>query len=230
MHVTDSNANLIKDEPIKVVLIVAAIGAALTALGGLMNRPRANVERTPAIASPLRLIAARPQLRADHAEKCAALVAIETAPMSGTNHDVPIGAHLVTLRRGYSHHGIYVGEGKVVHYAGLSLGIHRGPVEEVSLADFAGGREVTIKSDTDARFSAAEVSARARSRLGEDRYRLITNNCEHFCEWCIRGEARSEQIEKFYAWPRRVMSFAHAVLRQIAATATHDMPDKTCAA
>src|SRR5438445_1741992 len=28
------------------------------------------------------------------------------------------GAHLVTLRCGYCHHGIYVGDRKVVHYAG----------------------------------------------------------------------------------------------------------------
>jgi Lecithin retinol acyltransferase len=27
-----------------------------------------------------------------------------------------------------------------------------------------------------------EVMRRARSRLGEDRYRLLSNNCEHFCE------------------------------------------------
>jgi hypothetical protein len=44
---------------------------------------------------------------------------------------------LVTLRRGYSHHGIYVGDGKVVHYAGLCSAWHRGPVEEVLLEHFA---------------------------------------------------------------------------------------------
>ena len=32
----------------------------------------------------------------------------------------PMGAHVVTQRRAYTHHGIYVGSGKVIHYAGLA--------------------------------------------------------------------------------------------------------------
>jgi len=128
-------------------------------------------------------------------------------------HGFPLGAHLLTTRLGYTHHGIHVGGGKVVHYAGLSLGIHRGPVEEVSLADFADGREVTVKPAADARYSGERIAARARSRLGEDRYRLTTNNCEHFCEWCIRGESRSEQVEELYAWPRQWLFFAYALFK-----------------
>jgi hypothetical protein len=42
--------------------------------------------------------------------------------------------HARTPRRGYMHHGIYVGEGKVVHYAGLGCGQFRGPIVEVPLA------------------------------------------------------------------------------------------------
>jgi hypothetical protein len=51
----------------------------------------------------------------------------------------PLGSHVVTSRCGYQHHGIYVGDGKVVHYAGLAHGFHRGQVEEISLARFRGG-------------------------------------------------------------------------------------------
>ena len=28
----------------------------------------------------------------------------------------PLGAHLVTRRVGFTHHGIYAGDGKVIHY------------------------------------------------------------------------------------------------------------------
>jgi hypothetical protein len=106
-----------------------------------------------------------------------------------------LGSHLVTPRRGYLHHGIYVGDGKVVHYAGLAGGFHRGPVEEVLLAQFTGGRPVWVKSHAPSSFECREVIQRARSRVGEDCYRLLTNNCEHFCEWCLRGEHRSYQVE-----------------------------------
>lgn len=107
----------------------------------------------------------------------------------------PLGAHLVTPRRGYVHHGIYVGAGRVVHYAGLSRSLLGGPVEEVSLERFAAGRPVSVKRSPSTRYAGAEVVARARSRIGEDRYRLITNNCEHFCAWCVSGDGRSEQVE-----------------------------------
>ena len=38
------------------------------------------------------------------------------------NDAPPLGSHVVTSRRGYTHHGIFVGDGRVVHYAGLSRG------------------------------------------------------------------------------------------------------------
>src|SRR5882762_7929917 len=51
----------------------------------------------------------------------------------GVGIEPALGAHLVTPRGAYSHHGIYVGKGKVVHYAGLARSLHRGPVEEVTM-------------------------------------------------------------------------------------------------
>ncbi|WP_206171903.1 lecithin retinol acyltransferase family protein [Thiorhodococcus mannitoliphagus] len=44
------------------------------------------------------------------------------------NH-IPLGAHLISPRGGYTHHGIYVGDGHVVHYSGLAAGRTSGPVE-----------------------------------------------------------------------------------------------------
>lgn len=127
--------------------------------------------------------------------------------------ELPIGAHLVTPRRGYSHHGIYVGGGRVVHYAGLCRGVHRGPVEEVSLARFARGCGFRIEPCVCPRFAPQEVVRRARSRLGENRYRLLSNNCEHFCQWCLCGEPRSLQVERIAA---RAQAFADAAARSLA--------------
>jgi hypothetical protein len=36
---------------------------------------------------------------------------------------------------------------------------------------------------------------RALGRLGEQRYNLIFNNCEHFAHWCKTGRHRSAQVE-----------------------------------
>ena len=114
----------------------------------------------------------------------------------------PLGSHLVTSRRGYLHHDIYIGARKVEHYSGLAHGLRRGPVEEVPFAHFARTQRVWVKSDAPSDFDVREVVCRARSRVGEDRYRLLTNNCEHFCEWCLRGTARSFQVEAWLARPR----------------------------
>ena len=122
--------------------------------------------------------------------------------LQSTRIDLPLGAHLVTVREGYSHHGIYVGGGKVVHYAGFCTTLHRGPVEEVTLERFAAGHDIVVVQDTRRRYGGLEAVERARSRLGEDRYRLLTNNCEHFCTWCIEGIARSEQVRACLSHPR----------------------------
>lgn len=108
---------------------------------------------------------------------------------------LPLGAHLVTERKGYVHHGIYVGEGQVIHYAGFSRCQRRGPVQRTSIAGFGGGFAVYVQLDVCPAYDGEEVVRRAGSRLGENDYRLLTNNCEHFCSWCLFGECRSPQVE-----------------------------------
>ena len=128
--------------------------------------------------------------------------------------EIPVGAHLVTPRRGYTHHGIHVGKGEVVHYMGLSSALRRGPIAKVTLAQFAAGHPVSIQPEACAAYSPAEIAARACARLGEDRYSVLANNCEHFCSWCAHGVNRSPQVERIVALPRRI---ARAALQGLAA-------------
>jgi hypothetical protein len=127
----------------------------------------------------------------------------------------PLGSHLVTARRGFTHHGIYVGHGNVVHYKSSVGGLARGPVEEVSFARFSLGRAFWIRAHASPRFSGPEVARRALSRVGEDRYRLLTNNCEHFCEWCVEDEQRSFQVERLLSLPRRLTRRGHAAASRL---------------
>jgi len=130
--------------------------------------------------------------------------------------DIPVGAHLVTGRRGYAHHGLYAGNGKVIHYAGFCTSMRRGPVEEVSLERFAAGHAVTIQPEPCARYAGPEAVRRARSRLGENDYRLLRNNCEHLVSWALSGRARSEQVEACLREPalaaRAIASLSRAFL------------------
>ena len=105
-----------------------------------------------------------------------------------------LGDHLTTPRWGFVHHGLYAGNGRVIQYTGFKSWLRVGPVEEVALEEFSRGRPITVKP-TQGRFRGAAAVERARSRLGEDLYRLVSNNCEHFVEWCISEVIRSFQVE-----------------------------------
>jgi HRAS-like suppressor 3 len=132
----------------------------------------------------------------------------------GSNVDFPLGAHIVTPRRWYTHHGIYVGAGQVVHYQGLSSSLRRGRIGKTSIAEFACGRPIRVHDEADAVYADLEVVARACSRLGEDAYDVLLNNCEHFCSWCVAGAARSLQVERLLSNPRAV-TFAARLLTAI---------------
>jgi hypothetical protein len=95
----------------------------------------------------------------------------------------------------------------VVHYSGFSGGFWQcGPVEEVSLSRFAIGHQVRIVEHTKSPYSPEEIVRRARSRLGENDYRLLTNNCEHFCNWCLNGVSYSAQVQRPLQLPFRVLN------------------------
>ena len=122
-----------------------------------------------------------------------------------------LGAHLVTPRRGFTHHGIYVGKGHVIHYGGISTDFQIRPVEEITLAEFAGEYGWFVKYQP-ALFSGAEIAKRARSRVGEDSYQLVKNNCEHFCQWCRVGRAYSDQVASWLS-PKSILRNVKALGR-----------------
>lgn len=97
------------------------------------------------------------------------------------------GDHLVVSRGLYTHHGIYAGDNWVVHK-------DFGPVRLESLAVFGDGHKIRLCPPQKGDFPAATILARAVSRLGEDRYDLLADNCEHFVRWCRSGKADSPQV------------------------------------
>lgn len=104
------------------------------------------------------------------------------------------GDHLWVRRTGYSHHGLYLGDGRVAHYAGWVEGFQAGPLLETSLEEFCDGRRLHRRDHAKRAFSRAVSVARARSRLGENRYNVHANNCEHLCYWAIQGDHHSRQM------------------------------------
>ena len=104
-----------------------------------------------------------------------------------------IGDHLRVRRRGYWHHGVDCGDGTVIHYCGLNSEKVNPVVRRTSYEEFAKGALPEVV-DPGAGHGPEAVVARAMARLGEDRYRLLHNNCEHFAAWCQTGVSASRQI------------------------------------
>lgn len=124
---------------------------------------------------------------------------IEAAPLADAIHKhyqhPMLASHLVSSRGFYTHHGLYVGNGEVIHYSGLSDGLSAGPVNRVSLEEFCNGNGYSIRYHKNKMNTPEVIIARAESRLDEKSYNLIFNNCEHFVNWCIHGISGSEQVD-----------------------------------
>lgn len=101
------------------------------------------------------------------------------------------GDHLWVKRIGYKHHGVDLGLGWVAHYTGSIT--RPGAISITSTSDFADGASVhTVEYLR--RLAIEETVHRARSRVGENSYRFIDSNCEHFATWCATGLHNSEQV------------------------------------
>lgn len=107
-----------------------------------------------------------------------------------------IGSHLKVARLGYTHHGIYIGDNKVIHYAGFCETFKSGPIEIADLTKFQGKAKKikVVNYHGNEKFSPAEIVERAFSKLGENNYDLFRNNCEHFAHWCVTGIFHSKQV------------------------------------
>ncbi len=144
------------------------------------------------------------------------------------NAQLQLADHIWSYKKGYTHHGIYIGENEhgeplVVHYAGLIHGFHGGPLEITTLDDFAADKSVRVRQYKKRQFSRSETLDRVFTRLGEEAYDPHSNNCEHFCQWAIMGEHRSNQVD----WVDTLLGAIHPGL-EAASRSIHRMrqPDK----
>lgn len=99
--------------------------------------------------------------------------------------------HLVSPRIGYTHHGLFAGGDEVLEYS-------RNGVNLVSMESFSEDYPVSVETHLVRRYSREESVQRGISRLGEDEYNVIFNNCERFVNWCINGLPVSSQVEGIF--------------------------------
>jgi hypothetical protein len=93
----------------------------------------------------------------------------------------------------YKHYGLDCGDRTVIHYRKPSE-----TIERTSLETFSRGNPIYMAKYSDGfGYIPDVVVERAKSRLGEQKYNLLFNNCEHFASWCKTGISDSKQIKDF---------------------------------
>ena len=103
---------------------------------------------------------------------------------------------------GYSHHAIIVhvlpeiNKIVVIHYNGPSPSSHKvkGKIVAEQLDPFTKGLGRLFVVEYANPLTPDEVLKHAYSRLGEVKYSLLSNNCEHFATWCKTGQNISSQV------------------------------------
>ena len=98
-------------------------------------------------------------------------------------NDLDCGDHICIDRyrpMTYTHHGIYLGFGMVIHYDFKEIKV-------ITLDQFTKGQRLH-KMLSPVAYPPEVVMARAVSRLGEHRYNIMINNCEHFVRWARNGQ------------------------------------------
>ena len=88
----------------------------------------------------------------------------------------------------FNHHGIDLGDGSVAHY------LEGREILRSSREDFSQGQPLSVIHH-DGASPVGVTLRRAMSRIGEQNYNLLFNNCEHFATWCKTGRHRSGQID-----------------------------------
>ncbi len=112
------------------------------------------------------------------------------------------GAHIRVQVNGIYHHGIYVNDEEIIQF-GLPFDMMK-PKEEVrilksDIIDFLQGGflEVRVYDKKEKRLKNKDedIIKIAISKLGEDGYDIVHNNCEHFANYCVFNKKESKQID-----------------------------------
>ena len=148
---------------------------------------------------------------------------LEPGDVIGISRGKPLGL--------YEHYAVYLGNHKVIHYAGDNEDFNgKVAVRPASLDTFLKGDKnyfilhfdkdslnphkiyagtnfnmgdvsyncgINLKKSKDFKlYFPEETVRRALSRVGEEKYNLLLNNCEHFAIWCKTGVSESYQVKR----------------------------------
>ena len=108
------------------------------------------------------------------------------------------GDHIKVRRLGflYSHHGIDMGDGTVIHFSGEPLRPAHARIIRSDYDTFSEGAPCHVVRYRKPLRTPCEVVAAAEAMLSAGSYCVLRNNCEHFATYCKTGVTRSYQVRR----------------------------------
>ena len=96
----------------------------------------------------------------------------------------------------YRHYGIYINEENVIHYDGKKddFWLRKMQIRQTNMNRFLGSNNKYHVCRGRGKYDEIQTVKRAKSRIGEEKFDLVYNNCEHFSRWCKSGHHRSNQV------------------------------------
>ncbi|MCR5461433.1 MAG: lecithin retinol acyltransferase family protein [bacterium] len=110
----------------------------------------------------------------------------------------------VEISNNVYHFGLYLGDDKIIQY-GLAKDVFNTKKESVkvlisSMDEFLNGKMALVRVyslfDKIKKNSVKKSIKKAMDRLGEAKYDLVNNNCEHFVNECVFNKHYSEQTNR----------------------------------
>ncbi|WP_162849607.1 lecithin retinol acyltransferase family protein [Anaeroplasma bactoclasticum] len=110
----------------------------------------------------------------------------------------------VSIGKNMHHYGIYVSDSEVIQYGtGMDIFSKKEDVSIISttIDDFINGKFLEVREysviEKLKKNSVAKTISLARARLGEAKYDILNNNCEHFVNECVFNKHESLEAEKY---------------------------------
>lgn len=106
------------------------------------------------------------------------------------------GDIIYTKHKLYKHYAIYINDNSVIHYDGKidDIWLRKMCIRKSTMDRFLDGKNKYYIYNNEAGYSPKDTVNRAKSRIGEKKFNLIWNNCEHFAMWCKIGKNESYQV------------------------------------
>jgi hypothetical protein len=123
-----------------------------------------------------------------------------------TKRDLKFGDQIRVNRGFYYHHGIYEDDNHIYQYAakeGSEVSQENALIICTNLKTFAKDGEVEARDYNEEELKKLrpkeEIIKTAKNMLGTGlgEYNLVTNNCEHFSNYCAFGKKESNQVNDF---------------------------------